>query len=396
MKKVDWLCCQFGSREYYAVPRSLIANGISIGLITDIWYEPESFFGFLVPGLKKRYHPDLSASKVKSFNNYFLAKHIGRKLRRDRTLEFDQTYEKKAAYWIESSIEKITPRVIFSYSYTGMEIFKAAGNFGIKTVSGQINPGPRESEIVINAFSEEFGESYKPTVPNQAYWDRWFKETELADYIVVNSQWSKKLIVEAGIPGNKIKIIPLAYEKPDGSELKKKFPNKFTRENPLKLLYLGSISLRKGFHFLKKAMKKLTGEPVMLEVAGDLIGPEDLIMNLPPNVVIHGRRDGEAKDKLFRDSDVFILPTLSDGFAITQLEAQYWKLPLIVTNRCGEVARNGFNGIVLVDINPDTIKDSIMSILDQPEILKKYSNNASNLEDYSLKRIGKRWLEAVH
>src|SRR5439155_1655374 len=45
----------------------------------------------------------------------------------------------------------------------------------------------------------------------------------------------------------------------------------------------------------------------------------------------------------YRNADVFILPTLSDGFAITQLEAQAHGLPIIASKFCGKVVENGLN-----------------------------------------------------
>jgi glycosyltransferase involved in cell wall biosynthesis len=135
---------------------------------------------------------------------------------------------------------------------------------------------------------------------------------------------------------------------------------------------------------------------VILELVGDLIGPEELLWNLPSNIVYHGRKNSLEKDKAFENADIFILPTLSDGFALTQLEAQYWKLPLIVSDRCGDVVINGNNGIVLSDINPTTIIYSIKYLLDQPHKLSEFSENAIDLDDYSLNSIGRKWVEILN
>lgn len=47
--------------------------------------------------------------------------------------------------------------------------------------------------------------------PDQ-YWASWQDECEMADKIVVNSEWSKKSLIDYGIKKEKIKIIPLLYE----------------------------------------------------------------------------------------------------------------------------------------------------------------------------------------
>ena len=50
---------------------------------------------------------------------------------------------------------------------------------------------------------------------------------------------------------------------------------------------------------------------------------------------------------IYQQADVFLLPTLSDGFGLAQLEAQAWRLPLVTTANCGAVVRDGINGVRL-------------------------------------------------
>jgi len=47
----------------------------------------------------------------------------------------------------------------------------------------------------------------------------------------------------------------------------------------------------------------------------------------------------------YRSADVFVLPTLSDGFAITQIEAMSHGLPVIATPNCASVVENGVDGL---------------------------------------------------
>ena len=61
----------------------------------------------------------------------------------------------------------------------------------------------------------------------------------------------------------------------------------------------------------------------------------------------HVRRSETSK--FYRNSDVFVFPTFSDGFGLTQLEAQAWKLPIIATKYCGDVVEDGRNGWLLTE-----------------------------------------------
>ena len=81
--------------------------------------------------------------------------------------------------------------------------------------------------------------------------------------------------------------------------------------------------------------------------------------------------------KYYEEADVFILPTISDGFALTQLEAQAFGLPLIVSRNCGEVVTNGVDGIVLAEISCDSIVEALLDIVANPDALEEMSAKIS-------------------
>jgi glycosyltransferase involved in cell wall biosynthesis len=90
----------------------------------------------------------------------------------------------------------------------------------------------------------------------------------------------------------------------------------------------------------------------------------------------------------YRDADVFIFPTLSDGFGLTQLEAQSWKLPVIASRYCGEVVRDDFNGVVLEEVSGRAIADALLRLLRSPETLSAMSVRSGVDERFSLKMLG--------
>src|SRR5262249_2058428 len=92
----------------------------------------------------------------------------------------------------------------------------------------------------------------------------------------------------------------------------------------------------------------------------------------------------------YRDADIFILPTLSDGFALTQLEAQTHGLPVIASRCCGEVVRDRINGIVLEEPTPDAIVAALQFCLGNPDRLAQFSENTTISERFSLSCLGAR------
>jgi glycosyltransferase involved in cell wall biosynthesis len=394
-KSAEWVCCQFGARENYAISRSLHLMGVPTDLVTDLWF-PYRFLHFpWGKELRKRYHPDLQNASIKSFNVSMIASRIFHRIIGNRVDSVENIFIDKVVKWIQRNYATSPPKVLFSYSYTANEIFKTGKNLGCINLLGQINPGPEEAKIVEEAFQAEFGKQYPTPVPSPEYWQNWEEEISLADRIVVNSSWSESLLIKAGVASEKLRVIPLAFEPNPIPNNRKIFPRQFSKDRPFRLLYLGSISVRKGFHLLRKAMTDLIHAPVILDVVGSLIGPEELLKNLPPNIQLHGRKNLQEKDTFYQHADAFILPTLSDGFAITQLEAQSWKLPLIVSDRCGEVVKQDLNGIILDNVIKESIVQVLLFLINHPEKLEAYSDHSIDLHTYSLRSVGEKWLKAV-
>jgi glycosyltransferase involved in cell wall biosynthesis len=114
---------------------------------------------------------------------------------------------------------------------------------------------------------------------------------------------------------------------------------------PLNVLWLGSVNLRKGIPYLIEAAHQLPD--VRFTVAGPLDISKDAIASAPPNMDFLGRITRDRTAEIYRAADVFVLPTLSDGFAITQLEAMGYGLPVVTTPNCGDVVTDGVDGLIV-------------------------------------------------
>jgi len=106
-----------------------------------------------------------------------------------------------------------------------------------------------------------------------------------------------------------------------------------------------------------------------------------------PRVDVHG---------FYRRSHVFILPTHSDGFGLTQLEAQSWGLPVIASLNCGEVVRHGENGLLLPKVSGTVIAEAIEAILKDPSRMPAMSVKSKEIAaEYSAERVMPTFLSSV-
>jgi glycosyltransferase involved in cell wall biosynthesis len=276
---------------------------------------------------------------------------------------------------------------VFAYSYAAADLFRYAKSRGWQTVLGQIDPGPFEEDIVKDQHTQTSGYKSDWLPAPSSYWKSWREECALADRIVVNSSWCKRALETSGVEPRKIREAPLAYE----SDLitvpfDRKYPSRFSRQRPLKVLFLGQVIVRKGVVPLFEAAKLLQNEPIEFWLVGP-VGVRATRGALSKNVHMTGPASRNTVSKYYQMADVFLLPTFSDGFGLTQLEAQAWKLPIIASKFCGEVVRNGKTGIVLDTITPEAIAESILECMKNPGRLQEFSNRIFGASPNDLKQL---------
>jgi glycosyltransferase involved in cell wall biosynthesis len=139
------------------------------------------------------------------------------------------------------------------------------------------------------------------------------------------------------------------------------------------VLFLGQVELRKGIARLLDAAYLLPKKPIEFLMVGPLQFPGiDQAAGDTRFKWIGPVRRPEVT-KYYTAADLFILPTLSDGFALTQLEALAYGLPLIVSQFCGDVVRDGVDGIILPSITGPAIAQTLDRMIKAPQLLVSMS-----------------------
>jgi len=231
-----WICCQLGAREHYAIARALARRAGLDQLITDAWVPRTSLLrivGDRRSEIGGRWHKELKKATVASFNWSLITFEMLAKTKRLRgwplIMARNKWFQRKAAAALHdhkttglrdnpvSGQSSSGPLTLFSYSYAARKIFRFANQRGWKTVLGQIDPGPVEEKIVAEEAARvpQLAGDWQPA-PSE-YWDNWQEECSLADHIIVNSEWSRAALIKGGVSGEKLSVIPLAYEMPDNS-----------------------------------------------------------------------------------------------------------------------------------------------------------------------------------
>ena len=398
--KNSWICCQIGAREHYSIARACQQVGMLDMLITDAWVQPGLLIPFqYVPGLKDRFHSDIPASKVNAFSLSLLMNEASNRLASrsswDCIVKRNAWFQQKAIQYLKrispaSGEDQIT---LFSYSYAAEKLFLYAKEMGWRTILCQIDPGPEEEDIVAEQHAKYSGFSSSWQRSPHGYWDSLRREWDLADIVMVNSEWTHEAMAAAAFPVHKAQVVPLVYEC-SSQPVSRTYPPFFSTDRRLRVLFLGSVDIRKGVPQLLEAAALLEDEPIEFIIAGPVR------LNIPEkyqrfrNVSWIGKVQRSSIHEYYQQADVFVLPTHSDGFALTQLEAQRWKLPVIASYHCGKVVTDHHNGFLLESVSGEAIAGALRQCVISPALLTKMSANALSPEEFKLDKLV-TWMERI-
>lgn len=158
---------------------------------------------------------------------------------------------------------------------------------------------------------------------------------------------------------------------------------KFKQNNKLKVVLVGRATIEKGIHLFAQAAQRLSST-----VEFTVIGP---VSNLPKrkleeyseNINFLGSLDKKELFKNLINYDVVILPSLSDAYSLSIIEAQIIGLPVIVSTNVGNVDVISCHKSGLIFRNGDS-EDLIRKIeeIDNHDTLKKLSENALKNRDF--------------
>ncbi len=163
------------------------------------------------------------------------------------------------------------------------------------------------------------------------------------------------------------------------------------------ILFFGSLTPRKGPQILLSAMKSvLRRHPdAYLVLSGNGSLKENLIAtatknSLKDSVIFTGYVPENLKPSYYRAADIFVLPSLSEAFPLTLLEAGAAGLPIIATDVGGvsDILHDGINGVITKTGDPEDLAGKIVSLLDDDELREKLGKKGQMLaEQYSWEKV---------
>lgn len=144
------------------------------------------------------------------------------------------------------------------------------------------------------------------------------------------------------------------------------------RQSGLRLLFVGSMTQRKGLADVFEAMKLIKRTDVELVVLGSPIVDLRFYRSQYPSFTYEPTRSNPEVLKLMSTCDVLVLPSIVEGRALVQQEAMAAGLPLIVTANAGgaDLIEEGKTGFLVPIRSPQAIAERINWFADNREQLE--------------------------
>ena len=380
----QWIVAQEGSRQTYSMPIAFHRVKMLRRLYVDTWCRwgrtllrrgPAG-----VRALATHYSPELPPDKVVSFGpsaifsrlmRHFRQKHLTTTELGEWYCRFGEWFATRVRDHLKTTDLSAASDLFFGFNTNSLETLEWLRSEGIFSVVDQVDPGRIEEDMVIEESQRWPSWARVPGRLPQTYWDRLAAEWNVADLVLVNSEWSRAALVQQGVPDEKIIVVPLAIDFTHNHALAPINP-----KGPLRVLWLGSVILRKGIQYLVDAARRLQNEKIEFLIAGPLGVSDAVVRSFPPNMELMGRLTRDETDEAYRRAHVFVLPTLSDGFAITQLEAMAHGLPVIATPNCGQVVTDGLNGLIVPVRDSQALAEALATLNNDRELVRSMSQEA--------------------
>jgi glycosyltransferase involved in cell wall biosynthesis len=200
-----------------------------------------------------------------------------------------------------------------------------------------------------------------------------------ADHIITVSEASKKDIIKyLKINSSKITVIH------HGVDHKMFYPLKKTKSKYFTIGYLGGLGKRKNVLLLIKAFAKLIKDNkysnVKLKIGGS--GPQkqelEILINkldIKNNVELEGFIPDNKKNEFYNSLDLFVFPSLYEGFGLPVLEAMSCKVPVLTSNVSSMPELLDGTGYLFENNNLESLINKLQLIINNKRDLNNIANN---------------------
>ena len=360
-----------GARDAYQVAAALAKAGLLERLVTDLYWPNDSVFlarlRRALPGsvqrlLGMRTNSGLPGALVRQTPLIGFTSYLLEKLKRAPFL-----LRRKAIRATDARLGRVAGRLaartdslLLSYSYYGFHAFQSYGKGGALF---QLHPHPLSVRRILEReladhpdCAASLRKEWELSLPESDF-DRLVAETRMATHFLVASSFTRRTLIENGADPESIRVIPY------GVDLERFAPPSIAADSsgPLRLLFVGTITQRKGIKYLLEALRLLGDAPVELTVCGRVVDDLSLFKPFGSRITVRPSVSFSELTAAYRQADLFVFPSVAEGFAQVLLESLASGLPILSTTHTAapDLIEEGREGFVVEPKRPDLLAERI-------------------------------------
>ncbi|MBP2685862.1 MAG: glycosyl transferase [Deltaproteobacteria bacterium] len=215
-------------------------------------------------------------------------------------------------------------------------------------------------------------------------------EFELADRVIVQSEYGLRSFLEEGFPSDRLVVLPRAVDLGEYAPLEREERDRF------RVLFVGMVCLRKGFLDLARAWRELAlpgGELLVVGQVHEEVVPLLEPYRADPTIRFLGHVSGGAA-RFYGQADVFALPSIVEGSAKTTYEAMAASLPVVTTLNAGSVVRDGIDGFIVPIRDRDDLKRRLLFLYENRDAARAMGEAArKRVGDFSWETYESRLID---
>jgi glycosyltransferase involved in cell wall biosynthesis len=227
-----------------------------------------------------------------------------------------------------------------------------------------------------------------PELPHESVVEKELREYALADYVSVPSSFARQSFLDKGFPAER--LLTSSYGVDTTSFRPEAGPG-----GPFRVIFVGSMTLRKGVQYLLKAFSELRLQNAELWLVGALTPDlEGLFREYDGMFRYFGPVRHSRLPDLFAQCSVFALCSIEEGQALVLTQAMSSGLPVICTPNTGggDLVDDGVNGFIVPIRDVHALQEKLLLLYERPELCRAMGDNASRraASDFTWEAYGDR------
>jgi glycosyltransferase involved in cell wall biosynthesis len=285
---------------------------------------------FTYYGLNSELVPYLNEEQFSQYTNEF--SHV-KEIRRDST--FNSTYEFSGKYG-KNLIDEVWHYALVAGEITRNNNFDVIhAHDWLSFPAGMLAKQTSGKPLIAHIHATEFDRSGEHV--NQLVYDTERRGMEYADKVVAVSEFTRQIIINRyGIHPDKVQVVHNAIEKDETERV-----SNHTFDEKI-VTYLGRITFQKGpEYFIDAAARVLEHDKnfrFVMAGSGDMLNRmirKAASLRISSHFHFTGFLKGKDVDRVFSMSNVYVMPSVSEPFGISPLEALQSNVPVIISRQSG-------------------------------------------------------------